>query len=155
MYGGSVFWRETMKPAKFLIFDGRVVLVLLPTFIHMRIWTVSIALITMMVFWWFDRKGISASSIVRFVRARFIGKKRTARGVFEERTAVHFGYECKPYLRMKMAEAARLELEAQGQKKSGLLAMFGLGGKSAPVAPPAKAMPSANGSLSLTKEDDA
>jgi len=153
MYGGSVFWRETMKPAKFLIFDGRVVLVLLPTFIHLRIWTLSIALITMMVFWWFDRKGISASSIVRFVRARFIGNKRTARGVFEERSAVHFAYECQPYLKMKVAEAARLELEAQGQIKTSFLAMFGLGRKVAPTTKNLSQSPAGN-SLSLHKEDE-
>lgn len=136
MYGRSVFWRETMKPAKFLIFDGRVVLVLLPTFIHMRIWTLSIAMITMMVFWYFDRKGISASSIVRFVRARFIGKKRSARGVYEERSAIDFSYESVPYMRKEMAEAARADLEFHGPVNTGLLAKFGLGGKrAAPAAP--------------------
>jgi len=154
MYGRSVFWRETMKPAKFLIFDGRVVLVLLPTFIHMRIWTLSIAMLTMMVFWYFDRKGISASSIVRFMRARFIGKKRTARGVFEERTAVDFSYEAVPYMRKLMYEAAREDLSAHGPAKTGLLAKFGLGGKAAkPTAPQSDPTPDA--SLSLKKDDAA
>ncbi len=159
MYGTSVFWRETMKPAKFLIFDGRVVLVLLPTFIHLRIWTLSIAMITMMAFWYFDRKGISASSIVRFMRARFIGHKRTARGAFEERTAVDFSYECQPFMRLKMAEAARLEFEAAGPQKTGFMTKLGFGGKAAP-APAVKtgraeAEPAITPAITLEKGDAA
>lgn len=115
MFGQSVFWRETMKPAKFLIFDSRVVLVLVPAFMHLRLWTFCLSIFTMGVFWWFDRKGISANSILRFLRSRLIGKKRTARGVFEERTAVDFGFESKGYLIQAQRE---MIAAAQGPKVS-------------------------------------
>ena len=91
MYGQYVYWRETMKPAKFLIFDSRVVLAIIPVLIHMRLWTFALAVISMFVFWWFDRKNIPADSILRFLRSWLIGKKRSARGLFEERTAIVFG----------------------------------------------------------------
>ena len=98
MYGQYVYWRETMRPAKFLIFDSRVVLAILPVLVHMRLWTLSLAVISMFVFWWFDRKGVPADSILRFLRSWMIGKKRSARGLFEERTAIDFGFECQLYI---------------------------------------------------------
>lgn len=125
MFGQSVFWRETMRPAKFLIFDGRVVLVIVPAFMHLRIWTLLLAIITMFVFWWFERKGISADSIIRFLRTKLIGKKRTARGVFEERLAVDFGFESKVYLAM----LAREEMAANPPGKVSFLAKIGLAPK--------------------------
>jgi hypothetical protein len=129
MFGQSVYWRETMKPARFLIFDGRVVLVLIPAVMHFRVWTLILALITMMVFWYFDRKGVPTNSILRFARAKLIGRKRTARGVFEERTAIDFGFESAPYLaRMKADEAIELA-KIPGNQKKGILAKLGLGKK--------------------------
>ena len=140
IFGQPVFWRETMKPARFLIFDGRVVLVLVPTFMHLRIWTILLAMTTMMTFWWFDRKGISANSILRFVRSRFIGKRRTARGPHEERTAVDFACEMDAWHR-----ARSLGNEAGGQAaRRGILVRLGL------MPSPQGAAP-ANGPLSLSK----
>ena len=98
-YGDTMFWRETMKPARFLIFDGRAVLVLMPAIMHLRPWTLMLAILTMFVFWWFERKGVPAQAILRWLRARLIGQRRSARGVFEERTAVDFGFECAEVLR--------------------------------------------------------
>lgn len=126
MYGQSVFWRETMKNGKFLIFEGRVVFVILPTFIHMRLWTISIAVFTMFMFWWFDRKGISTDAIVRFLKSKIIGKKRTARGVYEERTAIDFRFEAEIFERNeRIAEAVR----NAPMQKTGLMARFGFGSK--------------------------
>ena len=108
MYGDRVFWRETMMPAKFLIFDSRVVLVIIPFFLHMRLWTLVLTIIVMFVFWWFDGKGVPANAILRFARSWMIGKKRSARGVFEERTAIDFGFESRLYLEnLKNEELAR------------------------------------------------
>lgn len=93
IFGTPLFWRETMKPGKFLIFEGRVVFVLLPTIMHLRLWTLTLSVVTMFVFWYFDRKGVSANSIMRFLRSKLIGKKRSARGTFEERLPVDFFFE--------------------------------------------------------------
>jgi intracellular multiplication protein IcmT len=144
MFGTPVFWRETMKPAKFLIFDGRVVLVLVPAFMHLRYWTLITAIITMFVFWYFDRKGVSANSILRFLRSKLIGRKRSARGVHEERTAVDFGFECRVYL--QRLEVERAQAEAAQNPKVGLLAKLGLAPKPYTSAP--------GGELTLEKESD-
>tara|TARA_R110000850_G_scaffold226759_1_gene351933 strand:- start:69 stop:449 length:381 start_codon:yes stop_codon:yes gene_type:complete len=92
-FGTPVFWRETHKQPRFLIFDGRLVLVLFLTIMHLRLWTIALSLITIGVLWFFDRKGISADSIMRFIRARIVGRRRTARGLHNERPAVDFGFE--------------------------------------------------------------
>lgn len=93
MYGNPLYWRETHKQPRFLIFDGRIVILLLIAIMHFRFWTISLAITAAFVLWFFDRKGISADSIVRYLRARLVGRKRSARGLAAERRAVDFGFE--------------------------------------------------------------
>ena len=107
MFGEPVFWRDTMKPAKFLIFDVRAVLALFPALMHMRPWTVALAIAVMGVFWWFDRKGVPADSILRYLRARLVGPRRTARGAHEERLPLDFGFECQIFLDRARVDAAK------------------------------------------------
>lgn len=107
MFGEPVFWRDTMKPAKFLIFDVRAALALFPALMHLRPWTIALAIVVMGVFWWFDRKGVPADSILRYLRARLVGPRRSARGAHEERLPVDFGFECRAYLEHARLDAAR------------------------------------------------
>lgn len=93
MYGNSLYWRETHRQPRFLIFDGRIVVLLLVAIMHFRVWTILLALTAAFVLWFFDRKGITADSIVRYLRARLVGRKRSARGAGAERIAVDFGFE--------------------------------------------------------------
>ena len=113
MFGEPVFWRDTMKPAKFLIFDVRAALALFPALMHLRPWTIALAIAVMGVFWWFDRKGVPADSILRYLRSRLVGPRRSARGVYEERLPVDFGFECRAYLEHERYDAAR------GQRRLG------------------------------------
>lgn len=92
-FGSPLFWRETHKPGKFLMFDGRVVVVLILMVMHIRPWTIVLAFSVMGVLYYFDRKGVSTDSILRFLRARIVGRKRSARGVHEERVPVDFYFE--------------------------------------------------------------
>jgi hypothetical protein len=154
MFGQSVFWRESMKPAKFLVFDGRVVLVLVPAFMHLRFWTLILAMFTMGLFWWFERKGIPADSIMRFLRSKLVGSKRTARGVFEERTAVDFGFESAGYIAREQREA----MAAAGTQKVPFLARIGLAPKPQAVSEPQKEKTSVtevkkSAALNLEKDD--
>jgi hypothetical protein len=93
MFGKSLWWRETHKPVRFLIFDGRIVAILLLTVMHPRWWTLFLAIVTIGVLTFFDRKGIGADSILRAIRSAIVGRKRSARGLADERSAVDFGYE--------------------------------------------------------------
>jgi predicted acetyltransferase len=116
IFGTSLFWRETHKPSKLLIFDGRVVVLLLLALMHMRIWTVALAFFAMFILWWFDRKGVPADAIVRFLRSAIVGRKRSARGLHEERTAVTFSHEPKAYL--NWLEGEKIMEEKVAQKKA-------------------------------------
>lgn len=95
MFGTPLFWRETHKPGKFLIFEGRVVIVLLLMVMHIRPWTIALAFSVMAVLYFFDRKGVPADSILRYLRARLVGRRRTARGVHNQRVPVDFHFEAK------------------------------------------------------------
>jgi len=99
MYGQPVFWRETMMPARFLFFDVRITVVLFPAFMHVRIWTFLVAVIAMAVFVWLERKGVSMDASLRYLRARIIGRRRSARGLHEERLAVDFGRESESWVK--------------------------------------------------------
>ncbi|MBW3243592.1 IcmT/TraK family protein [Epibacterium sp. DP7N7-1] len=125
-FGTPVFWRETHKQPRFLIFDGRLVLVLFLTIMHLRLWTIALSLATIGILWFFDRKGVSADSILRFLRARLVGRRRTARGLHNERPAVEYGFETEAHvdrarqtieLRAKADEKAKAK--AQANKTSG------------------------------------
>lgn len=127
IYGSPLYWRETHKQPRFLVFDGRVVLPILLSILHMRLWTVILAVVILGVLFFFDRKGISTDSILRYLRATFVGKRRTARGVDAERSFVDYGFETPSQIRllkeMNLKEAKRLkelrEKNAQARKKKG------------------------------------
>src|ERR1700722_17769218 len=71
-------WRNTMKVTRFFIFDGRaggfVVLVL----VHARLWTLGLCILTMTIFWLFERKALTFPAALRAIRVWFIGKRRPA-----------------------------------------------------------------------------
>ena len=122
IFGTPLFWRETHKPGKFLIFEGRVVIVLLLMVMHIRPWTIALAFTVMGVLYYFDRKGVPADAILRYLRARLVGRRRTARGVHNERVPVDFHFEARE-LRRRRPPAAPA---AKPAAKPGLLARMGL-----------------------------
>lgn len=109
--------RETHKQPRFLIFDGRLVLVLFLTIMHLRVWTIVLSILTILVLWFFDRKGISADSILRFLRARLVGRRRTARGLHHERMPVTLGFETEADVE-RVRQMIKLRGEAAEKAKS-------------------------------------
>lgn len=94
-FGTPLYWRETHKQPKFLIFDGRIVVIFLGVILYVRLWTILLAIAVMIVLFLFDRRGIPADSILRFLRSSLVGRRRSARGLGEERPAVDFGFETR------------------------------------------------------------
>lgn len=114
-FGSPLYWRETHKQPRFLIFDGRLVFLILVVLMHLRFWTACVAIAAMFILFFFERKGVSADSILRFIRARIVGSKRTARGVQAERKPVDFGFETAVMVKRK---ASLHEAMANGIAKS-------------------------------------
>lgn len=107
-FGTPLYWRETHKQPRFFIFDGRLVFLILLVIMHLRVWTVLLAIVTMIVLFFFERKGVSADSILRFIRARIVGQRRTARGIRAERYPVDFGFETAAGVRHRAAMHERM-----------------------------------------------
>lgn len=113
MFGTPLYWRITHKQPRFLVFDGRLVLILFFSLMHIRVWTVGLSVIAIAALWFFERKGVSADSILRFLRATLVGRRRTARGLDAERSAVDYGYETEG-----MVEAMRRQIELMGTRRA-------------------------------------
>ena len=125
IFGTPLFWRETHKPGRFLMFDGRVVIVLILMVMHIRPWTIGLAFSVMGALYYFERKGVSADSILRYLRARLVGRRRTARGVHEERVPVGYHFEAA-LLRARAAPAVTPPPRAP---RAGLIARLRPGGR--------------------------
>mgnify|MGYP007027636146 CR=1 FL=1 len=76
-----------------MFFDGRLVVLILLAAMHIAIWTFLLATIAILGARAFEAKGISIDDILRFLRARLVGKRRPARNPSEDRVAVDFGFE--------------------------------------------------------------
>ncbi len=113
-FGTSLYWRETHRQPRFLIFDSRLVVTLLVLIMHVRIWTILLAIFCFSVLWFFERKGVSPDSIFRYLRARLVGRRRTARGLHNERSCVDYGFETSAH---KKAVEQKIEMRRKAEEK--------------------------------------
>jgi hypothetical protein len=93
IFGRPLEWRETHRQPRFFMFDGRIVVLVVLTIMHIRVWTVALLVGAAVILVWFDRKNIGALSILRYVRATLAGRERSARGNAARRSPVDFGFE--------------------------------------------------------------
>lgn len=88
-------WRNTWKPARFFVMDARSALPLLPTMLHIRLWTLLVSAAVILLFWWLERQGLTFPSAVRAARSWFAGRFRMARRRQKTRHFVDYGR--RPY----------------------------------------------------------
>jgi len=74
----DVHWRNTQKPARFFIFDARACLTILLFLVHARLWTFTLAVFVIVVFWLLERRGLTFSAALRALRSWVLGAKRPA-----------------------------------------------------------------------------
>lgn len=74
----DIHWRNTQKPARFFFLDARAFLALLLFLAHARLWTLGVAIGIMLVFWVFERHGLSFEAALRAVRCWLLGTNRPA-----------------------------------------------------------------------------
>lgn len=130
MYGSPIFWRETHKQVRLFVFDGRLSIIFLLMLMHIKWWTLILAVSVTGIMYFFETKGISADSILRALRASFSGRRRTARGVEAERLPVDFGYETEDdVLAMKALIDARNKAHERRQEAASKRKGFRLPGK--------------------------
>lgn len=109
MFGRSLYWRDTFRNPRFFVMDGRIAILILIFILHITLWTFLLVAVTAGVLWHFERKGVGPDDILRFIRAGIVGRRRTARGLAAERSAVDYSFETDAHV---AAFAARIEARA-------------------------------------------
>lgn len=72
-------WRNSFRPARFFMLDARVSIVLLLAMLHIRTWTIVLATIIILAFYWVERIGLDFPGAIRAVRQYVAGKVRPPR----------------------------------------------------------------------------
>ena len=71
-------WRNTMKPVRFFMLDGRIVFFVVLFLLHARPWTIYLLFGVGVIFWILERRGLSFAAALRALRLWFIGINRPA-----------------------------------------------------------------------------
>jgi len=87
----DLHWRNTQKPARFFMLDARAFAAMFLFLIHMHVWTFAVAVVTMLVFWIFERRGLTFESAIRAMRSWGLGTRRPALRPGTRRHVVDFG----------------------------------------------------------------
>jgi intracellular multiplication protein IcmT len=75
---GPWHWRNTMKPVRFFIFDGRAGFFLVLFVVHARTSTLALLCVVFAYFYILERKGLSFAAALRSTRVWLIGAHRPA-----------------------------------------------------------------------------
>jgi intracellular multiplication protein IcmT len=84
-------WRNSMRPARFFAFDARCAIPYFVLLFHARWSTLFIAIVTTIVFWAMERKGLTFDASLRAFRCWFLGQKRPAWIRYRRKKMVDYG----------------------------------------------------------------
>lgn len=121
IFGRQALWRDTMRPARFLVFDARLIVAVALMLFHIRIWTIAVLLTTAGLLFFFEKwLGLDVPNIVRWVRAKFSGRLRPARRRMDRRSMVDFAFELRsPFWRKQLGWRAQRLAKAEADAKDG------------------------------------
>ena len=72
----DLHWRNTQKSARFFMFDARAFTAVFLFLVHARLWTLVLALTVMIIFWLFERRGLTFEAALRSMRSWVLGVNR-------------------------------------------------------------------------------
>ncbi len=87
----DIHWRNSQKPARFFAVDARAFAAVFLCLIHLRFWTIMLAIVVMFLFWAFERRGLTFEAACRALRAWILGRKRPGTLKKYKRHWVDFG----------------------------------------------------------------
>ncbi|MDE2029496.1 MAG: IcmT/TraK family protein [Alphaproteobacteria bacterium] len=87
----DLHWRNSQKQARFFALDARAAAPILFFLVHARLWTFVLAILTMLVFWILERRGLTFEAALRAGRAWILGPRRPAVASDRRRHWVDFG----------------------------------------------------------------
>jgi intracellular multiplication protein IcmT len=71
-------WRDSARSIRFFIWDGQAAFPMVIFLMYMRIWTLVVALVTMIFFSVLNRYGFSPMVFLRWLRSSIAGKRKVA-----------------------------------------------------------------------------
>ena len=69
-------WRNTMKVVRFFTFDARMGFFAVLVLLHARLWTLELMVLSMIIFYIFERKGLRFPAALRAIRVWMLGSRR-------------------------------------------------------------------------------
>lgn len=69
-------WRDSARPVKFFIWDGKTAFPMLLFLLHIRWWTFFTAIAAMLFFTFLNRYGFSIEVFLRWIRSRIAGRRK-------------------------------------------------------------------------------
>jgi intracellular multiplication protein IcmT len=87
----DLHWRNTQKPARFFSLDARAFSAIMLCILHMRLWTLGIAVTVMLIFWSLERRGLTFEASLRAFRCWMLGRRRPGLCFGSRRNWVDFG----------------------------------------------------------------
>ncbi len=71
-------WRDSARPIKFFILDGKAVFPFVFFLVYMHVWTFIVATVSMVFFTLLNRYGFSPIVFFRWLRSSFAGRRKLA-----------------------------------------------------------------------------
>ncbi len=87
----DLHYRNSQKQARFFALDARAFAAIFLFLVHARLWTFTLAILTMLLFWIFERRGLSFEAALRTMRVWILGRRRPATLRGRRRHWIDFG----------------------------------------------------------------
>jgi len=71
-------WRDSARSIKFFIWDGKAAFPMVLFLVHMHVWTLIVAVVSMMFFTLLNRYGFSPLVFARWLRSTLAGSRKMA-----------------------------------------------------------------------------
>jgi intracellular multiplication protein IcmT len=84
-------WRNTMRPIRFFSFDVKAVIPFCFLLFYARLSTLIFCILTTMLFWGLEKKGLTADAALRALRVFIVGTYRPGQPKFRYRRMKDFG----------------------------------------------------------------
>lgn len=95
IYGTPVYWRETVRTPRLLIFDARLIFFFLLLILHLRLWTFIALVLACCGFWLIERYGYAFPNALRAIRSLIAGRQRPALPGYRYRSMIDYGFETR------------------------------------------------------------
>lgn len=84
-------WRNTMRPVRFFNFDVKAIIPFCVLIFYARWSSLTIAVLSTLMFWGLEKKGLTVNAALRAFRVMIVGTKRPGLPKFRYRRLKDFG----------------------------------------------------------------